>query len=84
MLEFTQIQIFATDVFTFSSTLGDQYLDGLDHDDEVFHDAVIFNIHQIIDEFIVRRRVVFGKYLSQAGNTRFNIVAIGIFGVLFL
>lgn len=55
----------------------------MDHDDEVFPDAVVFDVHQVVDEFVVRRSVVLGEDLGQTGNARFDIMAIGVFGVFF-
>lgn len=55
----------------------------MDHDDEVFPDAVVFDVHQIIDEFVIGRGVVLGEDLGQAGDTRFDVMAIGVFGVFF-
>lgn len=55
----------------------------MDHDDEVFPDAVVFDVHQIVDEFVIGRGVVLGEDLGQAGDTRFDVMAIGVFGVFF-
>ena len=55
----------------------------MDHDDEVFPDAVVFDVHQIVDEFVIGRGVVLGEDLGQAGNARFDVMAIGVFGVFF-
>lgn len=54
----------------------------MDHDDKVFPDAVVFDVHQVVDEFVIRRGVVLGKDLGQAGDARFDVMAIGVFGVL--
>lgn len=55
----------------------------MDHDDEVFPDTVVFDVHQIVDEFVIRRGVILCKDLSQAGDARFDVMAIGVFGVFF-
>lgn len=55
----------------------------MDHDDEVFPDAVVFDVHQIVDEFVIGRGVVLGEDLGQAGDARFDVMAIGVFGVFF-
>lgn len=55
----------------------------MDHDDEVFPDAVVFDVHQIVDEFVIRRGVILCKDLCQAGDARFDVMAIGVFGVFF-
>lgn len=54
----------------------------MDHDDEVFPDTVVFDVHQVVDEFIVRRSVVLCEDLGQAGDAWFDVMAIGVFGVL--
>lgn len=53
----------------------------MDHDDEVFPDTVVFDVHQIVDEFVIRRGVILCEDLSQAGDARFDVMAIGVFGV---
>ena len=53
----------------------------MNHDDEVFPDAVVFDVHQIVDEFVIGRGVVLGEDLGQAGDARFDVMAIGVFGV---
>lgn len=55
----------------------------MDHDDEVFPDTVVFDVHQVVDEFVVRRSIVLGEDLGQTGNARFDVMAIGVFGVFF-
>lgn len=55
----------------------------MDHDDEVFPDTVVFDVHQIVDEFVIRRGVILCKDLSQTGNAWFDVMAIGVFGVFF-
>lgn len=54
----------------------------MDHDDEVFPDAVVFDVHQVVDEFVIRRGVILCEDLGQAGDARFDVMAIGVFGVL--
>lgn len=53
----------------------------MDHDDEVFPDAVVFDVHQVVDEFVIRRGVILCEDLGQAGDARFDVMAIGVFGV---
>lgn len=55
----------------------------MDHDDEVFPDTVVFDVHQIVDEFVIRRGVILCEDLGQAGDARFDVMAIGVFGVFF-
>lgn len=53
----------------------------MDHDDEVFPDTVVFDVHQIVDEFVIGRGVILGEDLGQAGDARFDVMAISVFGV---
>lgn len=64
-------------------TLGDEDLDGLDHDDEVFDDAVVLDVHEVVDELVVGRGVVLGEDLREARDAGLDVVAVGVLGVLF-
>lgn len=66
----------------FGGTFGDEDFDGLDHDDEVFDDAVVFDVHEVVDEFVVRRGVVLGEDLREACDAGLDVVAVGVLGVL--
>ena len=55
----------------------------MDHDDQVLDDAVVFNVHEVVDEFVIGCGVIFGKYLGQAGDARFDVMAIGVFRIFF-
>lgn len=65
----------------FGGTFGDEDFDGLDHDDEVFDDAVVFDVHEVVDEFVVRRGVVLGEDLREARDAGLDVVAVGVLGV---
>lgn len=62
--------------------LGDEDLDGLDHDDEVLEQAVVLDVHEVVDEFVVRRGVVLGEDLGEAGDAGLDVVAVGVLGIL--
>ena len=62
--------------------LGDEDLDGLDHDDEVLEQAVVLDVHEVVDEFVVRGGVVLGEDLGEAGDAGLDVVAVGVLGIL--
>lgn len=61
--------------------LGDEDLDGLDHDDDVLEQAVVLDVHEVVDELVVRRGVVLGEDLGEAGDAGLDVVAVGVLGV---
>lgn len=78
-----QIQVHLAEVDgALGRALGDEDLDGLDHDDEVLDDAVVLDVHEVVDEFVVRGGVVLGEDLGEAGDAGLNVVAVGVLGVL--
>ena len=81
-LEFLHIHFHPADVATLCRALGDEDLDGLDHDDEVLEQAVVLDVHEIVDEFVVRGGVVLGEDLGEAGDAGLDVVAVGVLGVL--
>ena len=81
-LKLLQIHILPADVATLCRALGDEDLDGLDHDDEVLNQAVVLDVHEVVDEFVVRGGVVLGEDLGEAGDAGLDVVAVGVLGVL--
>lgn len=66
---------------TLCRTFGDEDLDCLDHDDEVLDEAVVLDVHEIVDELVVGRRVVFREDLREAGDAGLDVVTVGVLGI---
>ena len=64
MFKLTQIELFSMRISSLRRALGDEDLDGLDHDDEVLEQAVVLDVHEVVDEFVIGRCVVLGKDLG--------------------
>lgn len=62
-------------------TFGDEDLNRLDHDNEVLDEAVVLDVHEVVDELIVGRGVVLGEDLGEAGDAGLDVVAVGVLGV---
>lgn len=77
-----QIQVHLAEVDgPLGRALGDENLDGLDHDDEVLDDAVVLDVHEVIDEFVVGCGVVLGEDLCEACDAGLDVVAVGVLGI---
>ena len=71
----------AARIHALGRALGDEDLDGLDHDDEVLEQAVVLDVHEVVDELVVGRGVVLGEDLGEAGDAGLDVVAVGVLGV---
>lgn len=81
-LKLLQVHILPADVAALGRALGDEDFEGLDHDDDILEQAVVLDVHEVVDELVVGRGVVLGEDLGEAGDAGLDVVAVGVLGVL--